>query len=384
MRPKLLLIMLPFLILGMPGHCLAAERSQGPSTPSLVSALRGIGSATLCGEPVPLGRRSVRERLEKELLLTLWHRPQAILWLKRAPRYLPHIRQRLRAQGLPLDLQYLAVAESGLRPLARSPRGAVGLWQFLKGTALRHGLRVDRYIDERRDPEASTLAALRMLRESYEALGSWALAMAAYNMGQDGLEAEILEQGTRDYYDLCLPSQTERYVLRILAAKLVHMNPDRFGLALSPQDLYPPIPSVSVRINLRKEVPVRLLAEAACCAFRSVKELNPKLRGYFIPPGSLTLRIPPQGAQGFEARFSRLVARFREGSHERLYVVQPGDTLSTIAARFSVPLSALLLWNDLDPQEPIHPGDRLIIPGRPLPSGHDPGPDSTGPSGRGR
>jgi hypothetical protein len=163
-----------------------AEPFEPFSFPSMMSALSITTPLEFCGEPVPLEIQEVRERIEKELLLSLWHRPQVILWLKRSRRYMPHIEEVLRSQGMPDDLKYVAIAESALRPHARSRKGAVGFWQFMTYTGQQYDLIIDRRIDERRNIFASTRAAIRYLSDLYDTFGSWALAAAAYNMGKRG------------------------------------------------------------------------------------------------------------------------------------------------------------------------------------------------------
>ena len=182
------------------------------SFPSLMSALTIATPLEFCGEPVPLEVQEVRELIEKELLLSLWHRPQVILWLKRSGRYMPHIEEVLRSQGMPYDLKYVAIAESALRPHARSRKGAVGFWQFMSYTGRQYDLIINRRIDQRRNIFTSTRAAIRYLSDLYDTFGSWALAAAAYNMGEEGLNSEIVEQGVNNYYQLYLPLETQRYI----------------------------------------------------------------------------------------------------------------------------------------------------------------------------
>ncbi|MBW2174132.1 MAG: lytic transglycosylase domain-containing protein, partial [Deltaproteobacteria bacterium] len=138
-----------------------------------------------CGEQVPLEIQEVRERLEKEVLLSAWNRPQVILWLKRVPRYFPHIEEMLEESKMPDDLKYLPVVESAFLPHARSNKKAVGFWQFMSATGRKYGLVVNRQVDERRNFFASTRAALKYLKELHSIFGSWTLAVAAYNMGED-------------------------------------------------------------------------------------------------------------------------------------------------------------------------------------------------------
>ena len=146
--------------------------------PDLISGVRLSGPLNFCGEAVPLDNQEVRERLEKELLLTLWDRPQVALWIKRSNRYLSIIEKKLQEHDMPQDLKYVAIIESALRPHAGSRRGAIGFWQFLRSTGQKYGLRINAEIDERRNIFASTLAAINYFKALYQMLGSWTLAAA--------------------------------------------------------------------------------------------------------------------------------------------------------------------------------------------------------------
>src|SRR4030042_3277436 len=138
----------------------SAEPIEQDSIPSLLSSIRVSKPLDLCGEKVPIGQQDVRERLEKELMLSLWNRPQVILWLKRSNRYFPVIEQMLKEQGLPEELKFIAVVERALLPHITSGKGAVGFWQFIKSTGQQYGLVIDERIDERRNIFASTRAAI--------------------------------------------------------------------------------------------------------------------------------------------------------------------------------------------------------------------------------
>jgi soluble lytic murein transglycosylase-like protein len=175
------------------------DSAQPVDLTSLMSSIKDMGTLSFCGERVPLENREVRERFEKELLLSIWNRPQVILWLKRSRRYLPCIENMLRESGMPDDLKYLAIAESALRPHAGSRKGAVGFWQFLEDTGQKYGLIINENIDERRNLFASTRAAIKYFKALYQSMGAWTLAVAAYNMGEEGLQAEMMVQHIRDY-----------------------------------------------------------------------------------------------------------------------------------------------------------------------------------------
>jgi hypothetical protein len=348
---------LVFLLL-TPSHSLSLE----PSTfPSLSSSIRSHGPLDFCGERVPIEIQEVRERLEKELLLSLWDRPQVILWLKRSRRYLRPIEKMLHDDNMPDDLKYVAIAESALRPHAGSKKGAIGFWQFMADTGRKHGLLINEYIDERRNLFASTRAAIRYFRSLHESFGSWTLAAAAYNLGEEGITAEILEQQTTDYYQLYLPLETQRFLFRIISAKLILSDPERYGFKLSEEDYYPPLAFDRIQVDSPQETPIRIIAAAAKTHFKVIKDLNPEIRGHYLAKGSHEILIPKGASKGFQHRYKERLNQWLASHNERIYVVKKGDNLSSIADQFGVPLAALIIWNRLDLRAPIHPGDRLVI-----------------------
>jgi hypothetical protein len=333
---------------------------------SLNEALVPPPGLAFCKEPVPMDIPDVRERFEKEMLLSLWDRPQVFLWLKRAQRYFPYISQQLRDNNMPEDLKFLAIAESALRPHAGSPKGAIGFWQMLPETARNYGLTVDNRVDQRRELQASTRAAIDYLKDLHGQFSSWTLAVAAYNMGEQGLEAEILEQDVKDYYKLYLPLETQRFVFRILSAKIIFSDPVAHGFDLQPDDLYDPLIFETVEVTCFQEVPIRVLAQAAETYFKVIKDLNPQLRGHYVQEGRHTINVPKGGAKGYHERFESLLATYSKARHDRVYTVRSGDSLSSIANKFDVPLPSIIIWNRIDMKKPIQPGDRLILHPRQL------------------
>ena len=340
---------------------------QGPATlepiqvPSLMSSVRISGPLDFCGEPVELDNQDVSERLEKELLLTLWDRSQVVLWIKRSNRYFPIIEKMLQEHKMPQDLKYIAIAESALRPHAGSKKGAIGFWQFLKSSGRKYGLKINSEKDERRNIFRSTEAAIAYFKELYEILGSWTLSAAAYNMGENGLLSEILAQNTRDYYHLYLPLETQRYMLRVISAKIILSDPETYGFRFTEKDLYPPLQFDRIKLECFQETPISVIAAAANTRFKVIKDLNPEIRGHFLAAGNHWILAPQGAAVGFQARFKTLVDQWLAENRERVYVVKEGDSLSAIAERFNVPLPALIIWNRLKLREPIHPGQHLII-----------------------
>ncbi|MDY6790921.1 MAG: transglycosylase SLT domain-containing protein [Thermodesulfobacteriota bacterium] len=339
-----------------------AETSLEPSYfPSLISSIRIKTPLSFCDEEVPLDNREVLERLEKEILITLSDRTQVILWIKRSNRYMPYIEEILKENNLPGDLKYVAIIESALRPHAGSRKGAIGFWQFMKETGLNYGLIIDKYKDERRNIFASTKAAVNYFRALYADLGSWTLSAAAYNMGEDKLKSEIQEQKVSNYYKLYLSIETQRYILRIIAAKLILSDLEKYGFILNESDLYPPLQFDRIDLTLSQRVPIHIIAQSAGTYFKAIKDLNPELRGHYICEGAHSILVPKGSAVDFHPRFEKNFAAWSSENNERTYLVKKGDHLTAIAERFNVSLQDLLIWNNLKLKNHIHPGDRLTV-----------------------
>ena len=254
---------------------------------------------TLCGELVPINDQAVWEDLDKEFIIVVWSRVQTTLWIKRATRYFPYIEKKLRQARLPDDLKYVAVVESDLRPEVRSPRDAWGPWQIIRPTANRFDLKTEKHLDERMDFAAATEAALQYLQFLFQKFGNWTLALAAYNCGEGRLAREINEQGVQDYYRLSLPEETERYVLRIIAAKIVLSQPAQYGYEIPADQCYPPLEYDQVQFILTREVQVQEVAQACGTYYKTIKRLNPQLQGNTLVPGFYRLKVPPGSAPGF-------------------------------------------------------------------------------------
>ncbi len=314
-----------------------------------------------CGEPVPLDRPEVVERLDQELVVTLGSPVRTTLWLKRIPRFFPQIERELRERGLPEDLKYVALIESNLRADATSYAGAVGPWQFIRSTGRRYGLKQDSWVDERRDWDEATRAALEYLVDVREMLGSWPLALAAYNAGEQRVGRAMKEQEQEDYYGLSLPRETERYVFRALAAKLVVEHPEAYGIAMEGAQLYSEAGTVQLTLPVeRRALPVTAVAQAAGVSYYRILDLNPWLRGEQIPRGSYVLTVP----RASEGTFAQSLAVWEERNPEPksvYYNVRRGDTLSAIARRHRVEVEELCGWNGLSTRSIIRPGQRLVV-----------------------
>lgn len=184
------------------------------------------------GEEVPLDIPDVRERLERELLANTYRHSRTVLILKRLKRWRNFVENILVENGVHKDFIYMAIAESELNNNAKSPARALGMWQFMPGTAKEYGLEITSTIDQRKDPELATQAACQYLKDSYQSFEDWTLVAASYNMGKSGLRKKMKEQQVDSYFDLYLYSETSRYVFRILAFKIICENPEDYGFLL--------------------------------------------------------------------------------------------------------------------------------------------------------
>jgi membrane-bound lytic murein transglycosylase D len=237
-------------------------------------------SYTLFGERVPLDLWDVRERFDRELLFNAYMQGSTIYIIKHTVRYMPMIERILKEKNIPDDMKYLCVAESALRN-QKSRVGAAGFWQFMKSTAPSYGLYVDDEVDERYDPEKSTYAACKYLRQAYNKFGNWTAAAASYNCGMGGYNGNANRQGSKNFYDLFLPEETMRYIFRIMALKYILENQKALGYNLTSEDLYQPL-------NTRTQTITSGLGDIAQWArakgtnYKTVKFLNPWMRNHSL------------------------------------------------------------------------------------------------------
>lgn len=289
------------------------------------------------------------------------------MWLKRAGRFLPYIEKSLAAAGLPDDIKYLAIAESSFITDIRSRKAALGTWQFLAGTGRQEGLRKNRNIDERLNFEKSTKAAIRYLKKLRGKFGSWTNAMAAYNCGFARLEQEIQDQKVNDYYRLSLPTETERYIFRIAAIKIIMENPEAYGFKLDPEREYKPLAVEAVKVRLHAPVSITSAAKALGTDYRILKELNPQYLNRRFPAGKYEI-IVPRGTAGRLKRFLKKAAKTGTKtstariniSNKKYYRVRNGDSLSVISNRTGIPVLMLIKINNLKTTK-IYPGQKLRL-----------------------
>jgi membrane-bound lytic murein transglycosylase D len=232
-------------------------------------------------ERLPLELPDVKERLDRELLVnTYWH-SNSLLMFKQAARIMPVIEKILKEEGVPDDFKYLALAESGLKEVI-SPSQAGGIWQFMKGTGQELGLTVTDEVDERFHLEKSTRAACRYLREAKAELGNWTLAAGSYNIGLNRMRDIVRQQKVSSYYDLYMNEETSRYVFRIVALKEIFSHPKKYGFYVSKEDLYEPIPYMTMTIDT-PVTDVAAFAQAQNSNYKNLKLLNPWIRQNTLP-----------------------------------------------------------------------------------------------------
>jgi soluble lytic murein transglycosylase-like protein len=238
-------------------------------------------------------------------------------WLTRSGRYLPMILEVFKQTGLPEELAFTAMIESGFDPIAVSCAGAKGLWQFMAPTARRYGLRVDRWLDERLDPEKSTMAAAHYLRDLHTVFGSWELAQAAYNAGAMKVERAIRGAGTRDFWTLSrsrwLRDETKDYVPQIHAATLIGQEPERYGFAVTPEQ-----PLHYEQIAVPRATTLRRIAALAGIPLKDLERLNSALRQKQTPPeSSYQLKVPLGSARALRAGLQREVTAHKVAASSR-------------------------------------------------------------------
>ncbi|HFB67795.1 MAG TPA: LysM peptidoglycan-binding domain-containing protein, partial [Calditrichae bacterium] len=279
------------------------------------------------------------------------------VWLKRAGRYEKLIRSILREEGVPEELFYLAMIESGLNPNARSYARAVGIWQFIGSTGRAYGLRYSWWYDERRDPVKSTRAAARHLKDLYDRFGDWYLALAGYNFSPRKIEYRLRRYKVSRYWDLPrLPRQTRNYVPTFIAAAIIAKNPEKYGFNVTPD---PPLEFDTVMV--RETVDLNIVAQCVSSTFSTIKELNPELLRWCTPPDrkEWVLKIPKGTREQFLTEYAKIPdnKKFTYIRHR----IRFGETLSTIARRYGVSMSVIKRFNKLRGTR-IRAGSSLIIP----------------------
>jgi membrane-bound lytic murein transglycosylase D len=349
-------------VFGQPGEPLAQPASFSPvSEPATPATL----VAPVSPRPTAAYRLHVNEhvRFFLDRFQTGYRRAVVESWLARSGRYLPMILDVFQQKGLPEELVFTAMIESGFNPVAVSHAGAKGLWQFMAPTARLYGLRVDRWLDERLDPEKSTVAAANYLRDLHTVFGSWDLAQAAYNAGEVKVQRAIQGTGSRDFWRLhrspLLLEETKNFVPAIHAATLIGRQPERYGFTVIPEE-----PLRYELVTVAKGTRLARLATLSGVPLRDLEALNPELRLKQAPPDApYELKVPLGTAETVQMALE-LDAAPRKIAPVQLadvHVVKAGDTVWRIARQYGVSPKHLVRWNGLDRPDRIFPGVRLRV-----------------------
>lgn len=279
-------------------------------------------------------------------------------YLSRSRKYAPMMIRMLSEYGLPLDLVYLSLVESGFNPRAYSWARASGLWQFIASTGRLYDLNRNWWMDERRDPVKSTDAACRHLKDLYIEFGSWELAMAAYNGGSGRVRKTIKQQKTIDFWKMRLKRQTMDYVPLIMAAAVIAKNPAKYGF----YDIEYERELVWEEVVINRCLDLSVVAKAVGCSLQELRDLNPELLRKYTPPNAkkYTLKIPV----GTKAKFLQAYESMpspKETSWVR-HEIKRGETVSTIAAKYGVSQYAIFEANNMSRRSKIYAGKSLIVP----------------------
>jgi membrane-bound lytic murein transglycosylase D len=280
--------------------------------------------------------------------------------LERAGKYKEMISKNLREQGVPQDLIYLAVAESGFQPQALNARsGAGGMWQFMPTGA--YGLSRNGWFDERFDPEKSSLAYAKYMKMLYNQFGDWYLAMAAYDWGPGNVQRAVMRTGYADFWELyrrnVLPGETKNYVPGIIAAIIMAKNPEQYGL----DKVVPDAPVISDTVTVDYAIDLRLVADVTNTSLPEIVALNPSLLRMTTPRDmSFDLHIPPGTLDVFTDRIKGIPEDKR--ASWRFHVVRSGETLDGISTAMHAHVNDIVATNSLTPGDDLDVGDELVIP----------------------
>jgi membrane-bound lytic murein transglycosylase D len=271
-------------------------------------------------------------------------------WLSRSTRYIPMMEKILASHGLPTDLVYLAMIESGFNNKARSYRAAVGPWQFIGETG------------KRRDPIKATIAASGYLKDLYQMFDSWLLAAAGYNAGENKIKRAIKKHQTEDFWEMTnyryLKQETKQYIPKLIAAALIAKNPEKYGFTdIKYQDVLAfDMVAIDMPMGLKK------VAQMTGVSHREVVKLNPELKRWCTPPDrvSYDLRIPAGTKEQFLLAYEQM--KPERGTLFQTHLIRSGDTLYDIARRYGTHVKPIMSLNRIVSPKSIRPGQRLIIP----------------------
>ena len=284
------------------------------------------------------------------------------LWLERMGKYKPVISDILKKEGLPEDLIYLAMIESGFSPNAHSKAGAVGIWQFISSTGRLNGLQVNNYVDERKDPIKSTNAASTFLKNLYEEFDDWYLVMSAYNVSKTKVKQSMIRYKSNDFWNLkSLPRETRNHIPKIIAATIISKNPEQYGF----KDIKYQTPLQYEEVNINKCIDLTVASKCAETDYLEMKELNPELKSYFTPPypNGYNLKIPKGKREIFLKNYEKVPDE--QKITRIIHSVKKDETLSIIARKYHTTIYNIKSVNSLNDIHKLSIGQSLLIPVNP-------------------
>jgi membrane-bound lytic murein transglycosylase D len=293
-------------------------------------------------------------------------KPSFSRWLSHSSRYIPMMKEILKREGMPEDLVYVAMIESGFQMHARSWASAVGPWQFMSETGRRYALRIDQWIDERKDPVKATSAAALYLKELYGMFkGDWYLAAAGYNAGENKIMRAISMYNTSDFWEISrgsyLKRETKEYVPKLLAAAIIAKDPARYGFT----DIAYLTPIEYDTVTIPSRTNLDLVAKLTGTTYEAIKELNPDLRHWCTPPNypDYSLKIPKGSKQQFETEYAKVPEdqRYTERVLYSRYQARKRDSLKSVARRFGTSPAILAELNGLNAKSRVA-GKSLLVP----------------------
>jgi len=286
-------------------------------------------------------------------------------WLRRSEQYIPMITEILRKENIPEDLVYLAMIESGFNPKAYSTAKASGPWQFIYETGKRYGLKVDHWVDERRDPEKSTVAAAKYLRDLFDQFGYWYLAAAGYNPGENRVVRAIEKHNTDDFWEIykynTLPRETRNYIPQLIAAAVIAKEPEKSGFENITYDA----PMRFVSLSVPPSTPLSVIAKASSINIDKVKAYNPEILRGITPPGTnnYEIKLPDSiDKLHFFAQLQGTPSNTQKTRNVITYKIKKGDTLTTVANRYSVSAQDIRIANNWEKSPNLKIGMTIAVP----------------------